>query len=50
MEEAWRVVEPVLQAWRRGRPEAYPQGSQGPGGQERLLLPGHRWLELGGKP
>lgn len=49
VEEAWRVVEPVLQAWRRGRPEVYPQGSPGPEAQHRLLLPGHRWLEGGGK-
>ncbi|GAA4067004.1 glucose-6-phosphate dehydrogenase [Agromyces indicus] len=33
-EESWRIVEPVLEAWRAGRVplEAYPAGSTGPDG------------------
>lgn len=47
VEEAWRVVDPVLRAWRRGTPQVYPQGSEGPS-LDGLLLPGHRLLPLGG--
>ncbi|MEZ0321408.1 MAG: glucose-6-phosphate dehydrogenase [Thermus sp.] len=49
VEEAWRVVDPVLRAWRRGTPQVYPQGSQGPS-LEGILLPGHRLLPIGGGP
>ena len=32
-EESWRIVEPILKAWRDGRVplEEYPAGSAGPG-------------------
>lgn len=49
VEEAWRVVDPVLAAWKRGRPEAYSAGGEGPD-LAGLLLPGHRLLPPGGAP
>jgi glucose-6-phosphate 1-dehydrogenase len=47
-EWAWRILEPVLQAWKEGKPEPYPAGSAGPAGQDRLMEPGHAWRPLGG--
>lgn len=43
VEWAWRLLDPVLRAWRHGAPESYASGSEGPAGQNRLLAPGHRW-------
>ncbi|RTI24850.1 glucose-6-phosphate dehydrogenase, partial [Thermus scotoductus] len=48
VEEAWRVLDPVLKAWEEGEPEVYPQGSEGPGGQMGILKPGHAWVSLRG--
>ncbi len=47
VEEAWRIVDPVLEAWTKGRPEAYAAGSEGPTGQERLMERGTSWRRLG---
>ena len=47
VEWAWRIVEPVLRAWRHGAPEAYAAGSQGPAGQDRLLDAGLAWRSIG---
>lgn len=47
VEEAWRILDPVLQAWEEGQPETYPQGSGGPEGQMGILEPGHAWSPLG---
>ncbi len=46
VEWAWRVLDPVLQAWKEGSPEPYAAGSDGPAGQQRLLEAGHRWRPL----
>ncbi len=46
VEEAWRIVQPVLDAWAHGKPEAYAAGSQGPAGQERLMSPGQSWRPI----
>jgi glucose-6-phosphate 1-dehydrogenase len=46
VEWSWRIVEPVLQAWRRGAPEDYVAGSDGPAGQHRFLGAGHYWRPL----
>lgn len=37
-EQCWRIVQPVLDAWRRGEVplDEYPAGSEGPGEWERL--------------
>jgi len=47
VEQAWALLEPVLQAWKEGRPDAYAAGSDGPAAADRLLEPGHRWRMLG---
>jgi glucose-6-phosphate 1-dehydrogenase len=46
VEWSWRIVEPVLRAWRVGGPEDYVAGSDGPAGQHRFLDPGHAWRPL----
>ena len=43
VEWAWRVLDPVLKAWKRGKPQAYAAGSEGPSGQHRLLDADHAW-------
>jgi glucose-6-phosphate 1-dehydrogenase len=50
VEWAWRILEPVLRAWQKGKPEPYPAGSDGPPCQERLLSPGHVWRSFAGDP
>jgi len=50
VEWAWRILDPVLQAWTEGRPETYRAGSQGPSCQESLMAGGHRWRDLGADP
>jgi glucose-6-phosphate 1-dehydrogenase len=47
VEWAWRIIDPVLRAWQRGKPEDYPAGSDGPASQRRLLQSGHEWRALG---
>ena len=47
VEEAWRIVDPVLAAWTRGDPELYSAGSEGPEGQASLMEPGGQWRQLG---
>jgi len=46
VEWSWRIVEPVIQAWKIGPPEDYVAGSDGPAGQHRFLGPGHYWRPL----
>jgi glucose-6-phosphate 1-dehydrogenase len=46
VEWSWRVVEPVLEAWKSGEPEPYEAGSDGPESQHRLLEPGDTWRPL----
>jgi glucose-6-phosphate 1-dehydrogenase len=49
VEDAWRVVEPVLDAWAAGgAPDLYPSGSAGPEAADRLLGQdcGRRWRAL----
>jgi glucose-6-phosphate 1-dehydrogenase len=43
IEEAWRIVQPLLAA--RGRVSTYAQGSWGPKAAERLIQGGERWRE-----
>lgn len=47
VKEAWRIVDPVIDAWSRQQPEAYASGTAGPSGQDRLMEPGHSWRTLG---
>jgi glucose-6-phosphate 1-dehydrogenase len=46
IEWAWRILDPVLDAWEVGVPTPYPAGSDGPSSQDSILLPGHRWRTL----
>ncbi len=46
VEWSWRIVDPILQAWKYGAPEEYVAGSDGPPGQHRFLEPGHYWRPL----
>ncbi len=48
VEWAWRVLQPVIDAWKQGKPEAYIAGSNGPDGQARLMNPGQSWRPLDG--
>ncbi|MDA3914306.1 glucose-6-phosphate dehydrogenase [Oleiagrimonas sp.] len=43
VEWAWRLLDPVLKAWKKGEPEFYAAGSEGPSAQDRLLDSGHHW-------
>jgi glucose-6-phosphate 1-dehydrogenase len=48
VELRWRLVEPLLQAWRDApdAPEPYAAGTQGPASAGAALAPGHRWRAL----
>ena len=46
VEWSWRIVQPVLDAWKVGAPEDYVAGSDGPAGQHRFLGSGHAWRAL----
>jgi len=46
VEDAWEILDPVLEAWKTGDPEIYAAGSAGPSGQDRILLPGHAWRPI----
>jgi glucose-6-phosphate 1-dehydrogenase len=43
---SWRIVQPVLDAWKTGMPEDYVAGSDGPAGAHRFLGAGHAWRPL----
>ncbi|WP_045235014.1 glucose-6-phosphate dehydrogenase [Deinococcus pimensis] len=43
VEWAWRVLQPVLDAWQGGAPDPYPAGSDGPDSQDHLLQAGDTW-------
>lgn len=48
IEEGWRVVQPLLDAWRKGMPEHYAAGSAGPDGADALLArDGRSWHPIG---
>ena len=46
VEWAWRVLQPVIDAWKQGKPETYTAGSAGPAGQSRLMRPHETWRPL----
>jgi glucose-6-phosphate 1-dehydrogenase len=52
VEHAWRVVQPVLDAWAKNSvtdPSIYPAGSPGPDEADKLLArSGRRWRSVGG--
>jgi len=52
VEEGWRIVQPVLDAWAAEKPDDfpnYPAGSVGPGAAEKLLADddGRAWRAIG---
>ena len=53
IEEAWRVVDPLLEAWARPNappPERYAPGTWGPQAADRLLAEhGHHWISVCGQ-
>ena len=53
IEEAWRVLDPLLEAWARPnapRPERYAPGTWGPQAADRLLAEhGHHWITVCGQ-
>jgi len=46
VEWSWRIVDPILQAWKHGMPDDYVAGSDGPSSEHRFLDPGHAWRPL----
>ena len=51
IEGSWGAVQPLLDAWRGGEPEAYAAGSAGPAGADALLArDGRAWQPLGEGP
>ena len=47
IEGSWAVVQPLLDAWHQGEPEAYAAGSSGPAGADALLArEGRQWQPL----
>lgn len=46
VDEAWRIVDPVLSAWQREEPSVYPSGSAGPESQNGVLDAVHQWRPL----
>jgi len=49
VEWAWRAIEPALQAWKKGSPDLYKAGTEGPDTQHRIMRPGHTWRPLIGQ-
>jgi glucose-6-phosphate 1-dehydrogenase len=47
VEWSWRILEPVLEAWKQGEPKPYEAGSQGPAGQNGILETGEKWRAIG---
>ena len=43
---AWKVIEPVLDAWKTGQPDNYVAGTDGPSTQSRIVEPGHDFRPL----
>ena len=44
VEDAWRVVQPILDAWQTGEPAMYASGAAGPKESDELLArSGHHW-------
>ncbi|MGY2050235.1 glucose-6-phosphate dehydrogenase [Methylobacterium sp. JK268] len=47
IEAAWAAVQPLIDAWREGRPDVYPSGAAGPEAADALLArDGHAWQPL----
>jgi len=48
VEAAWRIIDPILEAWSKdsGTPPQYPAGSPGPAEQDEILLDDHKWRPI----
>jgi glucose-6-phosphate 1-dehydrogenase len=48
VEEQWRIIDPILEAWADGDPPLarYEAGTQGPAEAERLMTGGARWRAI----
>ena len=48
VDEQWRIIDPVVQAWQQdgGNLPKYPAGSQGPPEASSILLPGQSWRRI----
>ena len=48
VEAAWRIVDPILEAWQsdRGRVPQYEPGSAGPAEADELMEQGAHWRPL----
>jgi glucose-6-phosphate 1-dehydrogenase len=49
VEQEWRIIQPILDAWRADRspPAIYEAGSQGPPEADELLaIRGRRWRQI----
>ena len=46
VEESWRILMPVVDAWKAGAPDEYAAGSQGPASQDAILASGHHWRTI----
>jgi glucose-6-phosphate 1-dehydrogenase len=48
IEAGWAAIQPILDAWKRGKPELYEPGSAGPAGADALLQrDGREWHIIG---
>lgn len=48
IEGGWRAVQPLLDAWQRGKPQAYDPGSAGPKDADALIArEGRAWHDIG---
>ncbi|HEX4720067.1 MAG TPA: glucose-6-phosphate dehydrogenase, partial [Thermoleophilaceae bacterium] len=48
VEAAWRIVDPILEAWSKdqGPIPQYKAGSSGPEEQDKILLDGDKWRSI----
>ncbi|MET0614736.1 MAG: glucose-6-phosphate dehydrogenase, partial [Thermoleophilaceae bacterium] len=48
VEAQWRIIDPILESWERGKNPVvhYPAGSEGPKEADGILMPGHRWRAI----
>ena len=46
VQEAWRIVDPVLKGWQAQKPEPYAAGTSGPKEQDRLMAGTLSWRPL----
>jgi len=52
VEHGWRILEPVLKAWAKGKPDLYASGSEGPEAADKLIAKdgGRTWRPVAPPP